>query len=110
MPAQQVSNEDLQELINTRPDLQVVDVRTPQEIQETGAIAGALCLPVQEIEVWANTLDLQRPMAFVCRGGVRSLYACDYMEAVLKVDPTLTPLYNLEYGMSQWDGERVFLA
>jgi rhodanese-related sulfurtransferase len=108
MPVIHVSNEALRQLIENTPNLQLVDVRTPEEISELGYIAGSLTLPVQTIADWASTLDVTRPIAFMCRGGVRSLYACDYMENVLHMDTTLAPLYNLEHGMSHWDAEVVY--
>lgn len=108
MTVRNVSNEELMRLIENTPDLQLVDVRTPAEIAETGYIAGSLTLPVQEIEQWASTLSLKHPIAFMCRGGVRSLYACDYMQNVMKMDTANVPLYNLEHGMSHWNGDVVF--
>ena len=108
MPVVNVSNEELRQLIQDTPDLQLVDVRTPEEVQETGYIAGSLTLPVQTIADWAGTLDATRPIAFMCRGGVRSLYACDYMQNVMKMDTAKVPLYNLEHGMSHWDGNVVY--
>jgi rhodanese-related sulfurtransferase len=108
MVVHNVSNEELMRLIQETPDLQLVDVRTPEEIEETGYIAGSLTLPVQEIQNWAGTLSLKHPIAFMCRGGVRSLYACDYMQNVMKMDTENVPLYNLEHGMSHWDGDVVF--
>ena len=108
MPVTNVSNEELRQLIQDTLNLQLVDVRTPEEISELGYIAGSLTLPVQTIADWAGTLDVTRPIAFMCRGGVRSLYACDYMENVLKMDTSVVPLYNLEHGMSHWDADVVF--
>jgi rhodanese-related sulfurtransferase len=108
MPATNVSNEELRQLIQDTPNLQLVDVRTPEEVSELGYIAGSLTLPVQTIADWAGTLDASRPIAFMCRGGVRSLYACDYMENVIKMDTTVVPLYNLEHGMSHYDGDVVY--
>jgi rhodanese-related sulfurtransferase len=104
-----ISNEQLRELMASTPDLQVVDVRTPEEFEQHGHVPGAHNLPVQTINQWATTLKLDAPIAFLCKGGVRSVYACDYMTDTQHWNPDV-PLYNLEYGMTAWDGELAYRA
>jgi rhodanese-related sulfurtransferase len=101
-----ISNDELRALIASTSDLQVIDVRTADELRETGHLPQAQHHPVQTIQNWAPLLDKDTPIAFLCRSGVRSVYACDYMVQALGVDPEKTKLYNLQYGMSEWDGER----
>jgi|GEM_PF-5671088 len=105
-----ISNEELQALIASSPDLQVIDVRTAEELRETGHLLQAQHHPVQTIQRWAPLLKRETPIAFLCRSGVRSVYACDYMVQALGVDPDKTKLYNLTYGMNEWDGERALNA
>jgi rhodanese-related sulfurtransferase len=104
MPYTDISNETLLQLIEEQPDLQIIDVRTPEEYAQHGHISGVPNLPIGTIEEWAETLNTEAPMAFLCKGGVRSIHACQYMEEYFNIDTDTTPLYNLEHGMSQWDG------
>jgi rhodanese-related sulfurtransferase len=108
MPFIDISNDMLRQLIEEKPDLQVVDVRTPEEYAQHGHISGVPNLPLQEIEQWSETLDHEAPMAFLCKGGVRSINACQYMEEYFNIDTDAVEIYNLEHGMSQWDGSLVY--
>jgi rhodanese-related sulfurtransferase len=100
-----LSNDELRELMASTPQLQVVDVRTADELRQTGHLAGAMHHPVQHITRWAPLLDFTKPIVFICKSGVRSVYACDYMINELHLNPENTPLYNLTHGMSEWDGD-----
>lgn len=56
-------------------DLQIVDVRTPEEVAE-GTIPGALNIPHDEVEAGSTEgLDLDRPIAAICRSGNRATTA-----------------------------------
>jgi len=61
--------------------LQILDVRTPEEVAE-GTIPGALNIPHDEVEA-GNTegLDLDRPIAAICRSGNRATSAGDALVA-----------------------------
>jgi rhodanese-related sulfurtransferase len=50
---------------------QLVDVRTPQEYA-SGALPGAINLPVQYVAVAHENLDPERPVIVYCRSGSRS--------------------------------------
>jgi rhodanese-related sulfurtransferase len=50
---------------------QLVDVRTPQEYA-TGALPGAINLPVQRVAGARGMLDPERPVIVYCRSGQRS--------------------------------------
>jgi rhodanese-related sulfurtransferase len=102
-PFTNVSNQELQTLINTTPNLQLLDVRTPDEFTQLGHIAGTQNRPVQLIQQWVSTLDPEKPVALICQGGVRSVYACDYLAS-----QGFNTLYNLTDGMKAWDGDCSF--
>jgi rhodanese-related sulfurtransferase len=100
---QNISNQELLTLIANTPDLQLIDVRTPNEYTQLGHVAGSHNLPVQTVQEWASSLDASKPVALICQGGVRSVYGCDYLAS-----QGFKTLYNLTDGMKAWDGELAF--
>ncbi len=57
--------------------LQILDVRTPEEVAE-GTIPGALNIPHDEVEAGdTEGLDLDQPIAAICRSGNRATTAGD---------------------------------
>jgi rhodanese-related sulfurtransferase len=58
-------------LIKNTKNLQLIDVRTPDEFAE-GHLAGAKLIPVQEIEKRLSEIDKQKPVLLYCRSGHRS--------------------------------------
>ena len=80
------------------PDVQLLDVRTPDEFAE-GHIAGALLVDVNESdfeEKAVAVLDASRPVAVYCRSGRRSARAASLLTARgYKVT-------NLEGGVLAW--------
>lgn len=50
---------------------QLVDVRTPQEYA-SGALPGAINMPVQQVAGARGKLDPERPVIVYCRSGQRS--------------------------------------
>ena len=70
--AREVSREEARELVDG--GAQLVDVRTDHE-WETGRIAGATHLPLDELPRRAAEIDKDRPVVLYCRGGNRSSMA-----------------------------------
>lgn len=61
--------------------LQILDVRTPQEVA-AGTIPGALNIPHDEVEAGdTEGLDLDRPIAAICRSGNRATTAGEALVA-----------------------------
>lgn len=62
-------------------DLQILDVRTPEEVAE-GTIPGALNIPHDRVEAGdTEGLDLDRPIAAICRSGSRATSAGEALVA-----------------------------
>lgn len=75
-----VSVDEFQTIIAT-PDVQLLDVRTPEEFAE-GHIAGAVLVDVNESdfeEKAVAVLDASRPVAVYCRSGRRSARAASLL-------------------------------
>jgi glyoxylase-like metal-dependent hydrolase (beta-lactamase superfamily II)/rhodanese-related sulfurtransferase len=60
------------------PDLQVVDVRNPGEL-EHGMVPGAVSIPVGQLPARADELDPARPTVVYCAGGYRSSVAASLL-------------------------------
>ena len=72
--------EQLGDRLESVPDLVVVDVRNPGEL-EAGVIAGAINIPVAALPQRMAELDPDAPTVVHCAGGYRSILASSYLEA-----------------------------
>jgi glyoxylase-like metal-dependent hydrolase (beta-lactamase superfamily II)/rhodanese-related sulfurtransferase len=60
------------------PDLQIVDVRNPGEL-DVGMVPGAVNIPVGQIPTRISELDATRPTVVYCAGGYRSSVAASLL-------------------------------
>jgi rhodanese-related sulfurtransferase len=74
----------------------LVDVREPYE-WEAGHIEGARHVPLPDLGAYAETLDPERPVVFVCRIGGRSAMAVDAFRRAGY------DAYNLSGGVLAWE-------
>lgn len=96
-----LGNDEALRLI-ARPDVLILDVRTPDEYAQLGHIPGARLLPVQCIASAPAVLPRDgRPMLVYCEHGVRSRHAAD-----LLVRTGFDNVHNLALGMAAWHGPR----
>ena len=93
-----VSNEEAKVLINGRPDLQIIDVRTDGEVAQ-GIIDGAVQIDISKpsFERELTELDKNAPVLVYCRSGGRSKTAQNRMK-----DMGFKEVHNLRNGYSQW--------
>ena len=84
------------ELLASETPPAVLDVRTEPEYHRH-RIAGARLLPIQELAERVGELDPSIPHLVVCEHGVRSVAACEFLEA-----QGFTQLTNLSGGMAHW--------
>ncbi len=77
----QISVAELKELIETRADLQIVDVRRPAEY-ESGHAPRAMTAPLAKLRalVPGLNLDVTKQTALICAGGYRSSAGTSIME------------------------------
>lgn len=78
----EIDSRELARILAESPDsIQLVDVRTPQEMAQ-GVIAGADRVPLHLVPLradeWARDT---RPMVIYCRSGARSAQACAFLAA-----------------------------
>jgi rhodanese-related sulfurtransferase len=72
--------EQLAELMNYEPGLQVVDVRNPGETED-GTITGAQEIPLPTLIDSIERLDPTTPVVTYCASGYRSLIAASLLRA-----------------------------
>ncbi|HIP35752.1 MAG TPA: rhodanese-like domain-containing protein [Crocinitomix sp.] len=93
----------LQKMLANGEDVQVIDVRTPEEVAE-GKIPNAVNMNVFDPNFvnQIQDLDKSKPYVMVCRSGARSGQACMHM-----LGAGFEKVYNLQGGMMMWTGEIV---
>ena len=78
--ASRFTPEQLAELLQTEPDLQLVDVRNPGETAD-GVILGAREIPLPSLTDSIESLDYRAPVITYCASGYRSLVAASLLRA-----------------------------
>jgi rhodanese-related sulfurtransferase len=89
---------ELAELLQARPDVRLLDVRTPGEY-ESAHIPGAYNVPLDTLGEHAAEIraTVDEPVVLICQSGARARRA----EEALK-DCTMTNLHVLDGGMNGW--------
>ena len=95
---QNVNIDRFEELINEE-GMQLLDVRTPEEVA-AGIVAGAKHINIHDndfIERTSSELDKEKPVMVYCRSGGRSARAAQSL-----LDAGFGTVYNYTGGMSEW--------
>jgi hydroxyacylglutathione hydrolase len=95
---QQVTVDELNDLLQKETQLQVIDVRRPPEYQ-SGHVPQALHAPLSNLEQTAGGLPVNpsKPTAVICAGGYRSSAATSILQ-----QHGFTNLMNITGGTSAW--------
>ena len=97
---EEISAADLKRLMDEGHDVQLIDVRQPEE-WNFARIEGAKLIPLGEILNRMNELDPSRETIIHCKMGGRSARAIDALQrAGFK-----GPLKNLKGGITAWSNE-----
>lgn len=91
-----LSPQEAKSLIETRKDLALVDVRSPQELYE-GAIPGSQLIPFTDLAQGRTTLPTGKPILLICAVGGRSYAVGQYFSG-----KGYGEIYNLSGGISAW--------
>lgn len=93
---QSISPAAAKQLIESRKDLMIIDVRSPEELKE-GAIANSVLIPFWQILRGQHTLPKDKPLLLICAVGGRS-----YAVAQVLRRQGYRELYNLNGGIEAW--------
>lgn len=97
---QEVTTEQVEQRLSHDPEIQLIDVRNPDEYEDDH-IPGAKLIPLPELPARTNEIDHNREAIFICRSGTRSGKACEYMAQL-----GYSQMYNMIGGMLAWTGKR----
>ncbi|HWR97556.1 MAG TPA: rhodanese-like domain-containing protein [Candidatus Methanoperedens sp.] len=88
-------------LIETRPDLQLIDCRSPGEFRQ-GALPGSTLIPFWDFTKGNYHLPQDKPILLVCAVGGRSLAVGQLLSA-----RGYGEVYNLRGGLDAWIEQKV---
>jgi len=91
---QLLSAEDLHKMMTGDADLVLVDVRAPQEYEDSH-INGAINIPVADLRTRYNELDRDKPIVLICSSGNRSSLGVSILE-----QHGFQKVYNVAGGMT----------
>ncbi len=90
---------DFQTKLNQLKDVQIIDVRTPEEYNE-GHLANSKNINIRtsNFEQQLAMLDKTKPVMVYCRSGGRSANAAQKMDEL-----GFQEVYNMDGGITQWE-------
>ena len=95
----EISVTELKELIDSNANIQIIDVREPQEYEDAN-IGGEL-IPLSTIPNSTDKISKDKQVIVHCRSGKRSENAIKFLESNFGY----TNLYNLQGGILAWKYE-----
>lgn len=96
MPITQCTAAELQQRLNQRENVLLLDVREADEYA-FARIEGSLHIPLRQIPERIQELDPQQEIVVICHHGVRSQQACLFLEQY-----GFNNLINLRGGIDAW--------
>ena len=101
---EEITAEDAIKLLG-HPDVQLVDIRDPRELQREGKVPGAFHAPRGMLEFWIDPLSpyykpvfgVEKKFVFFCAGGLRSALATKVAQ-----DMGLKPVAHIIGGFGAW--------
>ena len=96
---EKITVDELQQLIDSQQDIQLIDVRTPSEYLAT-KIASAKMLPLSHFDQLVPTLDRNQKVYTICASGNRATEFCT------KIDQLGFNSVLIEGGMNAWEKKR----
>jgi len=97
---EEITATELKQRIDSGDDLQIIDVREPNEYQ-TARIPGTTLIPLGEVVGRRGEIDESRETVVHCKGGVRSAKAIEALQRA----GFRGRLLNLKGGITAWSNE-----
>ena len=96
MSINEISCIDLKKRLDGGGEIVIIDVRESDELV-ISKLDNAIHIPLQDIPVKLASLDKDKEYAVLCRAGVRSAHATQYM-----IDQGFKHVFNIVGGINQW--------
>ncbi len=97
----QITAKELQAKLSGPDQPVVLDVRTPQETQAEGIIAGAILIPLDQLPGRIKEVPADREIITVCKRGMRSVNAAQLLRQAGR------KALSLVGGMDEWAALRL---
>lgn len=91
-----------EQMLQSDPTVQLVDLRTPAELQQTGKIEGARPININSADFQSRIaeLDKTKPVILYCAAGTRSARA-----AAILSEMGFKKVFDYSGGMSDWQAK-----
>ena len=93
-----ISVTELKTLMDSKDDIQLIDVRTLDEFEFANIGGKHICL--DELEKRVNELNFDKDIYFLCHHGMRSEYACRIAQSL-----GANSVINIIGGIDAWSNE-----
>lgn len=93
----EVNVHQAEELMEAHPQLTILDVRNPEELQAQGCLPGAHNIPLDELREHLKAFDKENPILAYCAKGARG-----YVSSMLLAQHGFKEIYNLAGGFTAW--------
>lgn len=92
----------LEQMLQSDPSVQLVDLRTPAELQQTGKIEGAIPININsaDFQTHIGRLNKEKPVIVYCAAGSRSARAASQMKQM-----GFKKIFDYSGGMSDWQAK-----
>ena len=91
-----ITSQELAILLTTNANIQLIDVREPDEHHEFNI--GGILIPLSQIIQQLSLLETMHPVIIYCRKGIRSQIAIQRLQTKFP----FTNLINLSGGLDEW--------
>ena len=95
----EITVKELKQKMDENPDLQVLDVREPFEV-EVGSIPGTIKIPMTIVPLKLEQLDKSKEIFVHCKSGMRSARICEFLSY-----NDFKSVYNVNGGIKAWSAE-----
>jgi len=95
----EITVQELKDKMDENPNLQVLDVREPFEVQ-VGSIPGTIKIPMNAVPARMDELDKSTEIIVHCKSGMRSARICEFL-----AHNQFSNIINVKGGIKAWSIE-----
>lgn len=95
----EISPEELSAKLKEKPEIILLDVRDPEEVNETPGLPSAVCIPMGDVPGRTHELDPESEIAVYCSRGQRSASVAEFLR-----NRDFENMRSLVGGLAAWNG------